>query len=76
MPTPPARLTSEDLQMLARLAGLNIAPEREPAVLAELNVQLANLQLIETLLPAPTPAAALPYDPTFPVVRGDEEPIR
>jgi len=76
VPTPPAQLTAEDLQTLARLAGLDITPEREPAVLAELNTQLANLHLIETVLPAPTPAAAIPYDPTFPFVRGDEEPIR
>jgi hypothetical protein len=69
-------LTPEDLHLLARLAGLSITAEREPAVLAELNTQLANLQLIETLLPAPSPAATLPYDPTFPTVRGDEEPIR
>jgi Asp-tRNA(Asn)/Glu-tRNA(Gln) amidotransferase C subunit len=69
-------LTAADLQTLARLAGLDITSEREPAVLAELNTQLANLELLETLLPAPTPAATLPYDPTFPIVRGDEEPIR
>jgi hypothetical protein len=69
-------LTPDDLQTLAQMAGLNITPERAPAVLAEVNLQLVNLQLIETLLPAPSPAAALPYDPTFPIVRGDEEPIR
>jgi Asp-tRNA(Asn)/Glu-tRNA(Gln) amidotransferase C subunit len=69
-------LTSAELQMLARLAGLDISPEREPAVLAELTVQLANLRRIERVLPAPSPTATFPYDPTFPIVRGDEEPVR
>jgi Asp-tRNA(Asn)/Glu-tRNA(Gln) amidotransferase C subunit len=73
---PPAQLTPADLQTLARLAGLDITPEREPAVLTELNTQISNLLLIETILPAPNPAPTLPYDPTFPFVRGDEEPAQ
>ena len=56
---PPAQLTPADLQTLARLAGLDITPEREPAVLTELNTQISNLLLIETILPAPNPAPTL-----------------
>jgi hypothetical protein len=69
-------LTPDDLQDLARLAGLEIGPDRAPLVLAELNGQRANLHQIDTLLPAPTPAAARTYDPAFPPVRVPRETPR
>ena len=76
MATPPPQLTPDDLRHLARLAGLEIAPEREDAVLAELNGQVANVNLIESLLPSSPPVAAQPYNPTFPPVRVDDEVAR
>lgn len=76
MATPDQHLTTEDLRHLARLADLDIAPDREALVLADLNGQLANLPLIDALLSASTPVAAQPYDPTFPAVRGDKEVTR
>ncbi len=76
MATPPPQLTPEDLHHLARLADLEIAAEREAAVLAELNGQLANLRLIDALLPPSAPVAAQPYDPTFPPIHVDDEVAR
>ena len=75
MPTPPDHLSEDDFQTLTRLAGLTISADREPLVLAEYAAQLANLALIETVLPAPNPAARIPFNPTFPAVT-TAEPTR
>lgn len=72
MPTPPDHLSGDDFRTLTRLAGLTISAEREPLVLAEYAAQLANLTLVETVLPAPTPAADIPFNPTFPAVATGE----
>lgn len=76
MANPPIYLTPADLRHLARLADLDIAPDREALVLADLNGQLANLPLIDALLSTPIPVAVQPYDPTFPLVSSDKDLAR
>ncbi len=76
MATPLPPLTPDDLRHLARLVGLDIAPEREDAVLAELNGQVANLHLINSHLAPSSPVAHQPFDPTFPTVRTADEVTR
>lgn len=83
MPDSPTKIgpvTSDELQVLLRIAGLAVAGDRLPQVLAELNAQLAHAAAFAQVLAGADTSAgggasspAAPYDPTFPAVRLEVE---
>lgn len=73
MPNASDDLSIHEFLTIVHLAGLDVSSTREPLVLDELRAQLANARLIDSVLPGAAPTATLPYDPTFPTVRVNEE---
>lgn len=74
MPDQPDRnapVTPEEFRGLLRVAGLDVSDERAPAVLAELNAQLANGRAIDAALGETEAPAFAPFDPAFIAVSGE-----
>lgn len=72
-PTPASNVTAADLRVLLGIAGLTIAEDRAPAVLADLNAHLAQARRIEPLLAGARTPDFAPYDPAFPkIAPGDD----
>ncbi len=72
-PTPAPNVTAADLRVLLGLAGLTIAEDRAPAVLADLNAHLAHARHLDPLLADARPPDLAPYDPAFPKIAPEAE---
>ncbi len=66
-------LGPDDLRTMARVAGLTIDDERVPAVLAEVNSQLAYGHVIDSVLIGVPESAFAPFDPQW--VGGDRDEV-
>lgn len=69
MPTPndsAKALSPEEFQALLAAAGLTISAEQAPQVMAELELQRANAEIIDAALEHADPPGAPAFDPTFP----------
>lgn len=64
----------DDLRTMLRVAGLAIADERIPVVLAEVNSQLAYARTLDPLLEGAPESAFAPFDPAWQIDGQGEEP--
>lgn len=66
-------VTTEELQVLLRIAGLTVPDDHAHQVLAELNVQLAHAATLDRVLVGAAEPDFAPYDPTFPKIRLEDD---
>ncbi len=64
----------DDLRTMLRVAGLAIADERVPAVLAEVNSQLVYARTLDPLLEGAPESAFVPFDPAWQIDEQNEVP--
>ena len=75
MPAAPSAgrpIDADDLRTMLRVAGLTIEDERIPAVLAEVNSQLAYARIIDSVLEDATESAFESYDSAWRIADQDE----
>lgn len=67
------KVTADELRTLLNIAGISVSPDRAPAVLDELNAQLALARQIEGVIDDAAEPSFAPYDPTFPKIDLEDE---
>lgn len=72
-PPTPEPVTADDLRVLLGIAGLTLAADRAPDVLAELNAQLAHARQFDSLLKGAREPDFAPYDPAFPRITLEDD---
>jgi hypothetical protein len=60
------KMDADAFRTLLRIAGLDVSEDRAPAVLDELNVQLAFARTLDSVLEGAVGSDFGTYDPTFP----------
>ncbi len=70
--SPEQPISPADLCVMLRIAGLDIADERVPVVLAELNSQRAFAGMIESVLEGARESGFAAYDPSWSANDRDE----